>query len=130
MRIPTLFAAAGLAVSFVAPLQSEAANQSFDITGTWAAEGKACSAADLFVEFDGRNIVARKGTATSARVANYSTALEGDRLVVKLTKPDTDEHDAWRFVVDGSNRIRLDSAFFAAEGGNGGLMKLTRCSEA
>lgn len=128
MRIPTLFTAAGLVASFLVPVQGEAASQSFDITGTWAAEGKACQAADLFVEFDGRSVVARKGTTTTARVANYSTAVEGDRVVVKLTKADTNENDAWSFVVDGSNRIRLDSAFFAAEGEKDGLMKLTRCS--
>ena len=130
MRIPTLFTAAGLAASFLIPVQGEAANQSFDITGTWAAEGKACSVADIFVEFDGRNVVARKGATTTARVANYSTAVEGDRIVVKLTKADTNESDAWSFVVDGSNRIRLDSTFFAAAGEDRGLMKLTRCSQA
>ena len=52
-------------------------------------------------------------------------AVAGDRLVVNLTKADSRETDAWSFVVDGSNRIRLDSSFFASD--DSGLMKLTRC---
>ena len=127
MRIPLSLAAAGLVAGLVTASPAGAANPAFDITGTWAAEGKACSEAELFVEFDGRNIVARKGQAAAARVADYSAAIEGDRIVVNLTKADTNEDDAWNFVVDGKNRIRLDSQFFASEGENG-LMKLTRCS--
>ena len=127
MRLPFLLPAAGLLASMMIASPASSAGQVFDIKGIWAAEGKACSDAELFVEFDGRSIVARKGSSTEAAVASYSAALEGDRVVVNLTKADTQEDDAWRFVVDGSNRMRLDSAFFAAEGENGGLMQLTRC---
>jgi hypothetical protein len=129
MRVTLLLSAAGLLGSIVAASPALSANPAFDITGTWAAEGKACSEAELFVEFDGRTIVAHKGKTAAARVANYSSAaVEGDRLVVNLTKAETNEDDAWNFVLDGSNRIRLDSTFFAADGEAGGLMKLTRCT--
>jgi hypothetical protein len=129
MRVPFLLPAAGLVAFMLTASPGLSAGPSFDVTGTWAAEGKGCSDADLFVEFDGRDILAQMGPSTKARVAaNYSAALEGDRLVVNLTKIDTKEGDAWSFVVDGSNRMRLDSAFFASAQDGGGLMKLTRCS--
>ena len=129
MRVPFLLPAAGLLACALTASPAFSANTGFDVTGTWAAEGKACSDAELFVEFDGRDIIAQKGPSTKARVAaNYSAALQGDRLVVNLTKVDTKEGDAWSFVVDGSNMIRLDSAFFASAQDGNGLMKLTRCS--
>ena len=116
-----------LAAASLVPSGGQAANQNFDIRGTWAAEGKACQDAKLFVEFDGRDILASAGPRVKERVAaDYTAALTGDRLVVNLTKLDSREGDAWSFVVDGSNAIRLDSAFFAPDEG-GGLMKLTRC---
>ena len=129
MRIPYLLQAAGLVAVVLSSSAGVSASPTFDVTGTWAAEGKGCSDADVFVEFDGRDILAQMGPSTKARVAaDYSAAIQGDRLVVNLTKVDTKEGDAWSFVVDGSNRIRLDSAFFSSAQDGGGLMKLTRCS--
>ncbi|NNM71505.1 hypothetical protein [Enterovirga aerilata] len=131
MRIPYLPPALGLVACLASASPSLSANPDFDITGTWAAEGKACSEAQLFVEFDGRDVLAYSGPAGKARVAaDYSTAFAGDRLTVNLTKADSREGDEWRFILDGSNRMRLDSAFFAPAGTTGGLMKLTRCPRA
>jgi hypothetical protein len=128
MRVPSLTPIAGLVALALTATPTLSANPNFDVTGTWAAEGKACSDAELFVQFDGRDIIAQ-GPSTKARVAaDYSAAFDGDRLVVNLTKVDTKEGDAWRCGVDGSNRIRLDSAFFASEQDGSGLMQLTRCS--
>lgn len=123
-----LLPAAGLSAALLAASPSLAANTGFDLTGRWAAEGKACAEAGLFLEFDGRDIVALQGPGTRERVAgDYSTALEGRQLVVRLTKADTSEADTWSFVVDGSDAIRLDSSFFAGAEDAPGLMKLTRC---
>ena len=129
MRVPFLLPAAGILASVLTASPVLSANPGFDVTGTWAAEGKACSEADLFVEFDGRDILAQAKPSTKSRIAaDYSTALAGDRLVVNLKKVDTQEGDAWSFVVDNSNRMRLDSAFFTSASEGGGLMQLTRCS--
>ena len=128
MRLSFLLPAAGMSVALLAAAPSLAANPGFDITGRWAAEGKACAEAELFLEFDGRDIVAQQGRGTTERVAgDYSTALDGRQLLVRLTKADTREADTWSFVVDGSDAIRLDSSFFAGGEDAAGLMKLTRC---
>lgn len=127
MRGHYLLPAIGLLASVLTASPSLSGNPDFEIKGTWAADGKACSEARLFVEFDGRDILAVAGERERARVAaDYSTAYAGDRLAVNLTKVGTHEGDAWNFIVDGPNRIRLDSAFFASAQ-DGELMKLTRC---
>jgi hypothetical protein len=128
MRVPFLVPAAGLIALGLTASPVLSANPGFDVAGTWAAEGKACSEAELFVEFDGREISAHKASGTKARVAAYSAAIDGDRVVVNLKTPDAQDEDAWSFVVEGSNKMRLDSAFFAPASEDGGLMKLTRCS--
>jgi hypothetical protein len=128
MRNPYIVPALGLLASVLTAGPGLSGSPNFDIRGTWAAEGKACQEADLFVEFDGRDILASAGPRSKERVAaDYSTAFAGDRLVVNLTKVDSREGDAWSFVVDGSNKMRLESSFFAPDE-RGGLMKLTRCS--
>jgi hypothetical protein len=55
MRVHPLLPAIGLLTSILFAVPSTAAP--FDIKGTWAAEGKACQEAALFVEFDGRDIL-------------------------------------------------------------------------
>jgi hypothetical protein len=130
MRVSYLLSAAAFMAAVLATGPGRSASPAFDLTGTWAAGGKACSEAELFLEFDGRNILASQGPSTKSPVAqSYSASLDGDRLVVSLTKADTKEGDAWSFVVDRSDAIRLDSAFFASSDGRG-LMNLTRCPRA
>lgn len=127
MRGHCLLPAVGILACALSASPSFSAGADFEIKGTWAADGKACSEASRFVEFDGRDILALDGGSARARVAaNYSTAYAGDRLTVNLTRLDPREGDEWSFIVDGSNRLRLDSRFFASAQ-DGQLMKLTRC---
>lgn len=107
------------------PLPSSAGP--FEIRGTWAAEGKTCSDAGLFVEFDGRDILAYKARTDKARVAaDYSASYKDGSLTVHLTDVNSREGDQWTFLVQDENAMRMDSSFLSSGGTE--LMKLTRCN--
>ena len=106
---------------------------SFDLQGRWAAEGKACSEAAIFVEFDGHGIVGRAGERTARFAETYRTAFSDGRLVVDMAGPREGGPDQWRFLVDGHDTMRLDNALLAhvsAPDGAPQLMRFTRCPSA
>jgi hypothetical protein len=124
MRLKHILPALGVMASLVLAVPSPSGAKDFQIKGTWAADGKACSESALFVEFDGSDILAYAAEAPKARIAaNYATAVEGGHLTVSLTDVASKASDEWKFLVHGEDAIRLDSRFFAASD----LMKLTRC---
>lgn len=124
MRPKYILPALGVLASLVLAGPSPSGAKDFQIKGTWAADGKTCSEAALFVEFDGSDILAYEAQAPKARIgANYAAAIEGGQLKVTLTDVSSKVDDQWTFVVQGEDAIRLESRFFAASD----LMKLTRC---
>ncbi|MDB5511712.1 MAG: hypothetical protein JWR08_1195 [Enterovirga sp.] len=119
----------GLLATALASGPSHSAPSDFDIRGVWAA-GKSCQDADLFVEFDGREVMGgSKGE--KARIASYSAATAAaGRVTVSLSGSGVQGDEQVSFLVEDSNEMRLDSAFLSVrrDGSAAELMKLTRCT--
>ena len=126
MRVHPLLPAIGLLTIGIMAAPWPSAAAPFEIKGTWAAEGKACQDAGLFVEFDGRDILAYRTRAEKARVAaDYSTTYQDGNLTVQLTDVSSKAGDQWTFQVQDENAMRMENSLLASSGTE--LMRLTRC---
>ena len=134
MRARSFALVAGLLATGLFATETWSSMSEFDIKGTWAANGQSCSDADLFVRFDGREIVGLQGSDTKATLADtYSTAFDDGRLVIELTNPSSHDRDEWKFLVDGRDMIRLDNTFLATQRSDRSgpvLMTFRRCPTA